>query len=313
MSIALLTAFTAVVAFGMPALLLPAAWTHRAPRLAILAWYASAAAAVTAATTAALAALLHWSPTHDVMCSAWRVCLDALTGAHGTPGQVAAVAGVVLLSAAATRLAIAWRRVVTQAARARRHHLAMLRLAGTPRADLGATVLPDPDPAAYLIPGTQPHVVVTTGALDRLTTTELAAVLAHERAHGRGRHHRLRDVARLLNRAFPRVPVFAHAARQVDRLVELCADDVAVRRHSALALARALVTMAAPEPAGHILHAGGGDTSERLRRLLEPPEPLSGPVQALAATGWLLLPVAPVLILLVGRIAPVMAGGLGPF
>ncbi len=313
MTIPLLAVFTAVVAFAVPGPLRRAAWTYRAPRLAILAWYTSAAATIMSVTAAAVAALLHWSPTHDVMCAAWHVCLDALTGAHGVLCQVVAVAGVAILSSVAMRLVIAWRGVITPAGRDRRRHLALLRLAGTLHTDLGATVLPDPDPAAYLVPAGQPQVVVTTGALDRLSTAELAAVLAHERAHGRGRHHRLRDAARLLHRAFPRVPVFAHAVRQVDRLVELCADDVAVRRHSALTLARALVTMAAPEPTGRAMHASGGDTGERLRRLIQPPEPLPRPLQVVVAAAWLSLPATPALLLLLGRVTPLATGGIGTF
>jgi len=203
------------------------------------------------------------------------------------------------------RLATAWRQVIAAGARERRRHLALLRLTGTPRTDLDATVLPGADAAAYLVPGRHPHVVITTGALGRLTEAELAAVVAHERAHAAGRHDRLRTAMRLLHRAFPVVPVFAHATRQVDRLVELCADEAAVRQHGALPLARALVAMAAPTLTPGVLHAAGGDAAERLRRLLQPPPPLAWPVKALAAAGWTLLPAAPLLVVAVARFAPI--------
>jgi Zn-dependent protease with chaperone function len=50
---------------------------------------------------------------------------------------------------------------------------------------------------------------------------QLAAVLAHERAHQRGRHHLLVSLAGSLAASFPRVPAFRHGHEQVARLVEL--------------------------------------------------------------------------------------------
>jgi Zn-dependent protease with chaperone function len=132
----------------------------------------------------------------------------------------------------------------------------------------------------------------------------LAAVLEHERAHAAGRHHRLRAAAGLLHRAFPLVPVFAHASRQVNRLIELCADDAAVRRQGALPLARALVALAAPNSEPGALYAAGGDSVERLHRLLQPPLPLPLPTRAAVAVGWVLLPVVPVVIVALEKLAP---------
>jgi Zn-dependent protease with chaperone function len=43
----------------------------------------------------------------------------------------------------------------------------------------------------YCVPGRLPTIVVTTGALAVLEPEQLAAVLAHERAHLAGRHHLL--------------------------------------------------------------------------------------------------------------------------
>jgi Zn-dependent protease with chaperone function len=298
----LLVGFAAALAFCLPARLADAAWTARCPRLAILAWQATTYGVVVSLTLAALVALLHWEPGHDLACAAWRLCLGALNGSHGRAGQLVAWAGLIMLAALAVRLAVGWRRVVSASARARRDQLDLLRLAGTVRSDLDATVLPCADPAAYVVSGHRPHVVVTSGALARLTDPELAAVLAHERAHAAGRHHRLRVAVRLLHRAFPHIPAFAHATRQVDRLVELCADDAAARHHDALTLARALVAMATPMPTPEALCATGGDATERLRRLLEPPRPLSRTTQALAAIAWALLPTVPLAIVVVNRL-----------
>jgi Zn-dependent protease with chaperone function len=304
MSVLLPAAFAMLLAFAVPSPLRRAAWPVRAPRLGILAWQTTSGAVVAALGTAATAALLHWDPTHAVVCAAWRVCVDALTGAHGRTAQAIAFAGLATLAILVLRLGTAWRRVITAADNSRRQHQALLVHAGTPRADLGATVVASPEPAAYLVPGSHPQVVVTTGALLRLSAPQLAAVVAHERAHAKGHHHRLRDVARMLNRAFPRVPVFAHAALEVGRLVELRADDVAARDHSPLAMAYALAALATPEPDIHVVGAGGGDAAERLYRLLDPPRPLSRPVQVAVAAGCLALPAVPVLLVLLNRILP---------
>ncbi len=218
----LLVGFAATLAAAAPRRLVAAGWPYRSPRLAILAWHATTYAVVVALTAAATVALLHWTRGHQLACAAWHVCLDALRGEHGRTGQLFAVAGLALLTMLASRLAIAWRQVIAAGARDRQRHLDLLRLTGTPRPDLDATVLPGPDAAAYLVPGRDPRVVITAGALSRLTDTELAAVVAHERAHAAGRHDGLRGAMRLLHRAFPGVPVFAHASRQVDRWPSGC-------------------------------------------------------------------------------------------
>jgi Zn-dependent protease with chaperone function len=296
MTTPLLLAFAGLLAFVVPGRLARARWVARAPRLAILAWQAVGYGILLSLILAAGVSLMHWSASHDLACATWQVCLDALRGAHGRLAQVAAFAGLALLTVLVLRLTTAGWHMTATGGRLRRRQRAMLRLTGTVRVDLGATVVPADDPAAYLIPGRRHEVVVTTGALDRLAPAELAAVLDHERAHVDGHHHWLRGAAGLLHGAFPRVPVFAHAQRQVARLVELCADDAAVRRRGALPLARALVALAAPAPHPGALQAAGGDPVERLRRLLEPPAPLPLPVRIIATVAWALVPLVPVAI-----------------
>ncbi|MCW2641988.1 MAG: hypothetical protein JWP76_4294 [Dactylosporangium sp.] len=304
MTCLLLLGFAAVLTFLVPGHLARAGWAARAPRLAIRAWHAVGYAVLISSGLAAAVALMHWSASHELACVTWQVCLDALRGAHGRAGQVAAFAGLATLTLLSVRLPTAWWQMTTTGGRIRRRQLEMLHLTGTVRADLDATVVPAPDPAAYLVPGRHPHIVVTTEALHRLDPSELAAVLEHERAHAVGHHHRLRAAAALLDRAFPRVPAFTHATRQVNRLVELCADDAAVRRQGPLPLARALVALAVPCPDPLALNAAGGDPAERLRRLLQPPPPLPLPARAAAAAAWALLPVVPVVIVALEKLAP---------
>jgi hypothetical protein len=81
---------------------------------------------------------------------------------------------------------------------------------------------------------------------------------------------------------------------QVGRLIELRADDLAIRAHRPIASARALVAMAGSlaAPMG-ALNAGGQHTVERLRRLLDPPTPLPVYARAAIGTGLTVLPATP--------------------
>jgi Zn-dependent protease with chaperone function len=130
--------------------------------------------------------------------------------------------------------------------------------------------------------------------------------MAHERAHATGRHYWLLRSVRLVHAAFPWVPLFATALHQVHRLVELRADEVAVRSSRPIALARALVTLAesGARPAAAnpgLLAADGGDTAERLERLLQPPIPLPRASTRVAAVAAALLPLTPVAVAVAGR------------
>ena len=126
---------------------------------------------------------------------------------------------------------------------------------------------------------------------DLLSSDEIAAVIAHERAHAAGRHDLLIDGARLLATAYPRVGVFAAAQEHLARLIEIRADDIATAHRNPPSLARALVTMAsatANMAALSALAATGGDAMQRLDRLLTPPPPLTRTHTAPSAAGALM-------------------------
>src|SRR2546430_14723723 len=69
---------------------------------------------------------------------------------------------------------------------------------------LGSILLDHDEAAAWCLPGAGGQVVLTTAAVHALDEAQLAAVLAHERAHQRGRHHLLVALAGSLAAAFPR-------------------------------------------------------------------------------------------------------------
>jgi Zn-dependent protease with chaperone function len=303
-----------VIAVGAPRLLGRARWVYRSPRLGIAAWYA-ALLAVTSATAGGLAALATpWGLSEAPACIAWRWCALAAQGRFGLVGRALAVAVPVALIGIAGRLVLCGLRLVRQGMRTRREHAQMLKLAGQESVALQATVIDSPQPAAYVVAGGDRRVVVTTGALEHLTTDELAAVLAHERAHVTGRHDLLLTTVRLLDEAFPRVGLFRAARHQLSRLVEIRADEVAVSHHPSITLARALVTMATgattrATPAS-ALPASGGDATERLRRLLDPPDRMSPLLHATIVGGIAAVAVSPVALLVSERVLRAVVGCL---
>ncbi|MGW2867913.1 M48 family metalloprotease [Kitasatospora sp. NPDC001225] len=112
-------------------------------------------------------------------------------------------------------------------------------------------VLPDHSPYAYALPGSPGRVVVSTGMLAGLAADEREALLAHERAHLRHRHHRYLLTTQLAACVNPFLRPLQHAvAFSAERWAdEESAQAVGDRRITARAVARAaLVSHAAPAP-----------------------------------------------------------------
>jgi Zn-dependent protease with chaperone function len=163
------------------------------------------------------------------------------------------------------------------------------------------------------VAGPDPTVVVTTATLHALDRDQMAAVLAHERAHLTWHHHRLVALARIAQQLLPFLPLMRETATQVARLVELHADDTATRTHDSRTLATALVLLAergglAPSPAMTGLGAAGADALQRVQRLLRPAEPLGRLRRQLlrAAAGGLAL--TPVLLALTPALVALALG-----
>ena len=155
-----------------------------------------------------------------------------------------------------------------------------------------------PQPAAYCVAGRHPTVVLTTGAVQALDPDQLAAVLAHERAHLAAHHHRLLAMARIGRQVLPFLPLMQDADAQVTRLVEMHADDAAKRASGPAPLATALVALATAGSPAPALAAAATDTVARIHRLLDPARPLGrGRRQLLRATAAVLA-LTPVLLAL---------------
>jgi Zn-dependent protease with chaperone function len=249
-----------------------ASWPQRAPRLGIAVWQALT---VTVVASALLAGLLLTVPCLRVWAD-WpslRECLLSVREQYtSTGGALATTAGAVFTLAAAGRLAWFTGMAVTSSRRRRARHDEALALVGRRGPVPGMVLLEDDRPAVYCVPGRR-RIVFTTGALRRLDSRQLDAVLAHERAHLTGRHHLVIILATALHRAFPRVGFFAAAASQISCLVEMAADDAAARRAHRLSLAGALLTLAAARVPAGALGAGGTAGAQRIQRLIDSPRP----------------------------------------
>ncbi|MQA80234.1 MAG: M48 family metalloprotease [Streptosporangiales bacterium] len=270
-------------------------WVDRAPRLAILAWFALIASILGSVVLGGLSLAVPIGQVSGDLAELLRSCAMALRAQYATPGGAAVgIAGATLAAAVVMRVACCAVAGIARAALRRHRHRGMLAMVGRHDPRLGAVIVEHDVPAAYCLPGRRKHVVLTSAALRALADDEIVAVLAHERAHLRGHHHIVTGAAAATERAFPFVAAFTAARREVDRLVELLADDTATRSCSRLAVADALLTVAAtPAPAG-ALGAGGSSTAHRVRRLLRSELPLTRTqrlARILAAAAILAIPV----------------------
>jgi Zn-dependent protease with chaperone function len=246
------------------------AWPLQAPRAGIAAWLAGA---LSVAGSWAGAGLILAVPCAQFSTdpAMMRACLSVLRAQYASPaGAAAGFGGVAVVVTVLGRVAWSYGSALAEARRCRALHddaLAVLARPG-PAADI--RIIDNDHPAVYCVPGRR-RIVLTTGALSCLDNGQLAAVLAHERAHLSERHHLVLRLAAALENAFPAVPFFGVAARQIAYLVEVAADDAAARRAPRLTVAAALLAVAAAGVPAGALGAGGSAAAQRIRRLIDPP------------------------------------------
>jgi Zn-dependent protease with chaperone function len=310
LAVAALLAAVAAGSARSASALLRASWPRRSPAAAILLWQALGLASGLAAVGALLAAGVAGQDTQyaGVLGGLTTMARRLAAGHAVDPHQallliavraVMLTAGLALLTVLCLVLVMAF----SDAIGARRRQRALLSLLahGDPKAP-GALVIDYPAAAAYCLPGIRSQIVVSAGTLDLLAPAELAAVLAHERAHVRARHDLVLIPFTSLRRAFPRSRVITQAYQSVALLVEMMADDRALRVRGLVAreLATALLRFGTAEtrcaPAG-ALAVAEGELTARVNRLLAPPPPLSRSVQTGIVLVAAMLAAAPVLLL----------------
>ena len=274
MSALAFTFLEVLLAGPAPALLARATWPLRAPRAAMVLWQAIALAAALSAFSAGIAIATRLlmpgpdgRPTAGVMGAAGRL---------GWPLWTAYIAVFALTVLVGARLAIAVLRLAIANRRRRAHHRMVVDLVGVGHDAALAQpcartrdlrVLDIAQPLAYCLPGVRSRVVVSEGALTTLADAEVTAILSHERAHLRARHDLVLEAFTAVHAAFPRLVRSANALRAVQLLVELLADDAAVRATGRTPLARALVACASGRTPSGALAVGGPSTVLRVRRL----------------------------------------------
>ncbi|NTY60595.1 M48 family metalloprotease [Mycolicibacterium sphagni] len=271
---ALAFTFLALMLVGpVPALLARASWSLRAPRAAIVLWQSIAVAAVLSAFSAGLAiASRLFVPGPDGRPTATITSEIAVLGWPLWLGYVLVFAVTLVIGA---RLLSAGVQVAVATRRRRAHHRMVVDLLGECRHGVnGLRVLDVAEPLAYCLPGVRSRVVLSEGTLAALSDRELAAILSHERAHLRARHDLVLEAFIAVHTAFPRFVRSGSALNAVRLLVELLADDAAVRTAGPTPLARALVACASGRTPKGALAAGGPTTVIRVRRLCGRPNSL---------------------------------------
>ncbi|MGW9434799.1 M56 family metallopeptidase [Streptomyces sp. NPDC055607] len=274
-----------------PGLLARAGWAHRAPRLTAAVWGGLLAVFTVAVEMALLGLLLPEDALHRMP----GVLLGCLSGqeACDLPGPLelgarspARLASAALGAAALAVPPLVLGRELHAARRERARHARGLRLIGRRDTRLRATVVDHEVPAVYCLPGRAARIVVTTGAIDALTGPQLDAALRHEQAHITGRHHVFVGAADAFGRLFRGLPLARRARAEVPLLLEMSADDQALRHCSRHALATALYSMATARPAPRAVFAAGGPSAAvRIERILNRRWTVRPVLQGMATVG----------------------------
>jgi Zn-dependent protease with chaperone function len=249
----------------VPEMLARASWPMRAPRAAVVLWQSIAVAAVLSAFSAGIAIAsrllvpdLNGQPTATV---------TSEISALGFPLWLLYVTVFALTLLVGVRLFVAVLQVAIATRRRRAHHRMVVDLVGSGNGSGHLRILDVSEPLAYCLPGVRSRVVLSQGTLNTLSEKEITAILRHERAHLRARHDLVLEMFTAVHAAFPRFVRSARALDAVRLLIEMLADDAAVRVAGRTPLARALVACAAGRTPSGALAAGGPSTVVRVRRL----------------------------------------------
>ncbi|MCL2516158.1 MAG: M56 family metallopeptidase [Microbacteriaceae bacterium] len=199
-----------LLAWPVPVLLARATWAVRMPALAMVCWQAIAVAGGL-----------------SMIGALWYI----------SRGAAALLALHLLLNLGLTAVGTV---------RQRRRHLQLVELLSTPMPDRpGMRLIENEAPVAYCLPGAPRSVTVLSDGLVRLLSEdELAAVVAHERAHVTQHHHIVLIAFKAWRTALPWFPIASRAEDAVALLVELLADDEARQVVSDDVLASAVTAVA---------------------------------------------------------------------
>ncbi|WP_104092220.1 M56 family metallopeptidase [Arthrobacter sp. GMC3] len=297
------------LAWPVPVFLSRAHWPARAPFAAMVLWQSIALAG----GLSMIGAMLCYGlvPLGENLSAGLHGLLEVVVGEESLDtlglSHVFALSAASLLTAHLLfTLSLSYFRINRQ----RRRHRELLLLLSSPSSERpGTLVINHEAPVAYCLPGGSRSVtVLSDGLMTLLSPEELRAVLLHEQTHLAQRHHLLLWAFAAWRSALPWLPTSKLAQRAVSSLIEIMADDVALRSVSKSTLVTAIALVAsgsAQLPAASLV---GSDvekidtpatTSARLGRLLTPAPSMSAARQALIITLAVLLLAVPTALLLV--------------
>jgi Zn-dependent protease with chaperone function len=304
----LLLAAVAVSCIPAAGALANASWPRRSPAAGILLWQALGLAWGLAAVGALIG--IGVTPSGAAVVSGAMDRLADIARAGGLPSAID-LAGAVRLACLAAGVALltmlCWILIAATAsvvrARQRQRELLNLLAHGDPKVP-GALVVDPPAATAYCLPGLRSAIVISAGTLALLDADELAAVLAHERAHLRERHDLVLLPFLALLRAFRWAGVTRQAYRAVGLLVEMHADDWALRHRPARELATALLRVGAAGGGGvpsgalaAVVRSEECEVAARVVRLLRPAHGLSTTTHAFIIAASAAIVAVPVALL----------------
>lgn len=254
------------LAWPVPLLLARARWPQSAPGLALALWQSIAlAGGISMIGSLLLAGVGPFGGTLTERLD--TVAAHLFTGSlprNVTLANIFSVSAAVLL---ATHLILNLALTSTKSRNQRRAHMELLAMLSSPLPNTPRTrIIDHPAPAAYCLPGMPSVTVLSEGMIDLLSPEQLEAVLAHERAHLRQKHHLLLDAFRSWRRSLPWFPIATRAEAAVGLLTEMLADDAAREVAGDDVLAQAIRLVDDTGSAGRILGAPKDSRTPQQRR-----------------------------------------------
>ena len=294
----ILSVFVVLLVCPFSTWLARADWVTRAPRAAVALWHSLGLGATLA--TIGVGLCVATERFHAGFVGGVGELGEGVVGGHPLQGlglpdalglTLAADVAVVLVSVVGV--------VVLRTARARARHRRLLSLLATPSLSrTGTLTLDHPSPVAYCLPGIRPRIVISSGTKRLLDRAQLAAVIEHERGHAHERHGLVMLPVTSLTEPFRWIPYARLAPRAVAGLLEMAADDHAVRQHAPSSLASALVALSTSSaPPRCAFAAASHGVNARVHRLLGP-DRISRTVAAAATLLCTVAVAAPLAVLL---------------
>ncbi len=215
-----------------PRILTAGRWQVGRPRLALTAWFCSfflGIGCALASIVAAIAAAVGTRPADDA-----ALGLVLTLGGWLSLGLIGAL--IALVAASAEPLARSWHTSVGK--------VAPVAVSREERRDVALVWFSSEEPMACAVPSRRPEIFLATALRELLSTPQLEAVIAHERAHLRQHHAGAVRIAEINALCVPHALRGGRALKRATLLlVELIADDAAATQAGAVHLANALAVM----------------------------------------------------------------------